>query len=96
MAGLEIVRVVWAEYREKDFMSGKKFSVRHGSSKVRLPAEPLIRFLERNGSLHTISRNTLRGWREDGMSVYQVDSWCIRFGTHPVMVYGDAFYEGAI
>ena len=83
-------------YRNRDYETGKKFSVFYGSSKLRLPADPLIRFLERRDALGSISRHTLAGWKRDGMSVYQVDWWCIRLGTHPAMVYGDAFYEGAI
>lgn len=84
------------QYREKEYETGKRFSVRYGSSKVRLPADPMLRFLDRMGATGTISRHTLAGWKRNGMTVYQIDWWCIRLGTHPAMVYGDAFYEGAL
>ncbi len=28
-----------------------------------------------------------------GLNIYAVDKWCVQFGVHPWVVYGDAFFS---
>jgi hypothetical protein len=36
----------------------------------------------------------LQGWLEKGIDIYWADFWCIKFGYHPVEIFGNAFYQG--
>lgn len=83
-----------AKYRERRKQRPGRYKVRYGSSDLRLSAEPLIAYLERTNQLHLVDRQAVQWWRTEGMSVYKVDEYAIRYGTHPVLLYGEAFYEG--
>lgn len=76
-----------ASYRKKRRLE------KGGDSDVRLPAMPLIMFVNKMSD-ERIQHATLKSWIENGVSPYTVDKWCMRFGTHPAEVYGIAFYEG--
>lgn len=55
-----------------------------------LPIEPLMRFVDdenRRAFSHVVKRCKVKG-----LNVYAADKWCVQFGVHPWVVYGDAFF----
>lgn len=64
-----------------------------GDTDVRLPAWPLIAFVQRV-SEERIQHATMQSWIKNGVSPYTIDRWCTKFGAHPAEVYGFDFYLG--
>jgi len=63
---------------------------RHRASKVKLPVEPLLKLLS---PLEIQScKGTLERYKEVGMTPYQADRMCCRFGWHPWLVFGDLWF----
>lgn len=60
----------------------------------RLDAAPLIEWLEYTEQIGRIDRGTLQHWRANGLSVWNADKWAIRYGIHPVRLWGFDFYDG--
>jgi len=58
----------------------------------RLDCQPLLEQLGRDGMLDRVPRGTKLAWIKNGMTVYKADSWCIKFGYHPALVFGQDFY----
>lgn len=64
-------------------------------SKLVLPFEPLLAALERRGQTQLVEPSQVYKWRKKGgINVYQADMWAMRFGFHPIEIWGMAFYEG--
>ena len=60
----------------------------------RLPAQPLIDWLEYTEQIDSIDGHTRRDWLKYGLSVYNADKWAIRCGVHPIRLWGWEFYQG--
>ncbi len=56
-----------------------------------LPIEPLLPYVDDHH--HRAFSEVVRRCRKDGMNIYTADRWCITFGVHPWVVYGDAFFS---
>lgn len=66
-------------------------------SKVKLPVEPFLEVLKRNDQSHLLEPHRLYQWRKaGGINVYWADVWAMRFGFHPVEIWGMDFYEGCL
>ena len=72
----------------------RKYRKRSDACRLRFSAEPFIARLERDGRMAAIANSIVSRLKRDGMDVYAVDRWCIRFGYHPVEIYGHDFYKG--
>lgn len=71
-----------------------KFNVCYASARITLDPEPLIHLISQKMELDSNMRARFRDWRANGIDIYRADYWCIRFDTHPYLVFGDKFYEG--
>lgn len=72
----------------------KELRLRNGSDvDLRLPAEPLLRLLEKDGRIGEVHSTKLKRWKENGMSVYWADYWAVHFGWHPAEIWGMDFYK---
>jgi hypothetical protein len=63
---------------------------RHRGSTVKLPVDPLIRLLTPQEVRSC--QGTLERYKETGMTPYQADRLCCKFGWHPWMVFGDLWF----
>jgi hypothetical protein len=58
---------------------------------MRLPVEPLIENLplefQHN---HKVAIAT---WQRTGLTIYEADRMCLRYGVHPFAVYGTKWYS---
>ena len=72
----------------------RKYRKRSDACRLRFSATPLIERLEKDGRMAAIANSIVHRWKREGMDVYGVDRWCIRFGYHPVEIYGQEFYRG--
>jgi hypothetical protein len=64
------------------------------SKKIRLDPQPLIDKLIATNQLYEVHQSKWQGWLEKGIDIYWADFWCIKFGYHPVEIFGNAFYQG--
>ena len=72
----------------------KKYRKRSDNVWIRLSAEPLIKKLQESDQLFLVNADVLYKWRNTGLDIYNADKWCLKFGWHPVEVFGQAFYVG--
>lgn len=69
----------------------KEHSMQKTREKLRLPYEPLAEFMpeeffERHG-------RAIKVWKEKGLSIFEADRICTRYGVHPFAVYGTFWYS---
>lgn len=80
-------------YRKQ--LRDSKPTSRFAESKIpRLSAQPLIDMLRRAERLNEIHPTMLKRWETKGLNIYWADTWAIRFGWHPVEIWGMDFYQG--
>lgn len=76
-------------------LRAKNRANRAASRAVRLDPEPLIAFLtdriEQRGSK---KEQLFARWRRVGLSIWECDRFCIRYGIHPLELYPYDFYKG--
>lgn len=63
---------------------------RHRASKVKLPVEPLLKLLSPQEVRSC--QATLERYKQSGMTPYQADRICCKFGWHPWLVFGDLWF----
>lgn len=82
-----------ANYRLSPGSKEISYKLRYGSVKVRLDPEPLIAYMT---ATTLVDHNTLKmfqTWRRYGIDLYRADMYAIKCGTHPYLLWGDAFYQ---
>ena len=67
---------------------------KYNASNIKLDCEPLVNKLAKDGRLHAVSRDTIKGWRNNGMNVFVADRWAVKLGYHPYEIWGNDFYRG--
>ena len=72
---------------------GEDFEQQTEDVMFRLPAAPLMAYIERTGQEEAVSRHVVRRWLIGGIDIYKADEWAIRLGTHPFLLWGAEFYQ---
>ena len=72
----------------------RKYRKVNDDTNVKLSFAPMEQWLTRRGYMDLVENTSVRRWREKGVSIYTIDSLCVRYGVHPAQVYGSAFYSG--
>jgi hypothetical protein len=58
---------------------------------ARLSILPLLEFLPKEFSFDY--RRSISKWEQRGLTVYEADRICTKYGFHPFLVYGNAWYD---
>lgn len=72
---------------------GEDFEDQPEDVQFRLPAQPLVDYLNRTGQLDRIDHRTVHRWIVSGLDMYRADEMAIKYGTHPMLVWGMEFYR---
>jgi hypothetical protein len=59
-----------------------------------LDPELFIARLKQDGRWGFIDTSTVHKWRSRGFTVWVADRWAVKYGYHPVEIWGCDFYEG--
>lgn len=78
----------YEQYRIKERLKYRRTPIKHHL----IDATPLIElyreFATKNG------RRIVKKWEDEGISVYDADTYCMKLGLHPIEVFGAHYFEG--
>lgn len=78
----------YEQYRIKERLKYRRTPIKHHL----IDATPLIElyreFATKNG------RRIVKKWEDEGISVYDADTYCMKLGLHPIEVFGASYFDG--
>lgn len=78
----------------KRYKRKTKFDESTKSVSIRLDATPLIEKLKSSGQIEFVDGKIISRWEKKGIDLYWADKWSLKFGWHPVEIFGKDFYQG--
>ncbi len=69
----------------------KKNSIEKREKKLRLPYRPLEEFMPED--FFSTHKRAIEVWKEKGLSIFEADRICTKYGVHPFAVYGTYWYS---
>ena len=68
---------------------------RAASRAIRLDPEPMIAFMRDKYDQRGLPRDRMfERWRRTGLSIWECDRYCVKYGIHPLELYPYEFYKG--